>query len=57
MLRAGANLIQLYTGFVYEGPRLIKQICQGLIADAETEKSAQEAAGGEEQAEEPTNQD
>lgn len=57
MLRAGANLIQLYTGFVYEGPRLIKQICQGLIADAEAEKSAQEAAGGEEQAEEPTNQD
>jgi dihydroorotate dehydrogenase len=28
---AGADLIQLYTGFVYEGPALIKQINQALL--------------------------
>ena len=25
-LKAGASLIQLYTGFIYEGPALIKKI-------------------------------
>ncbi|ALI98258.1 quinone-dependent dihydroorotate dehydrogenase [Rufibacter tibetensis] len=30
-LSAGADLIQLYTGFIYEGPRLIKQINQRLL--------------------------
>jgi dihydroorotate dehydrogenase len=25
-LEAGASLIQLYTGFIYEGPRLVKDI-------------------------------
>jgi dihydroorotate dehydrogenase len=29
---AGAHLVQLYTGFVYEGPLVVKQICQGLAA-------------------------
>ncbi len=28
---AGANLIQLYTGFIYEGPKLIKDINKALI--------------------------
>jgi dihydroorotate dehydrogenase len=28
---AGAVLIQLYTGFIYEGPFLIRQICQRLV--------------------------
>ena len=27
---AGASLVQLYTGFIYEGPGLIKRICKGL---------------------------
>lgn len=31
-LEAGASLIQLYTGFIYEGPGLIKEINQRLIA-------------------------
>lgn len=31
-LAAGASLIQLYTGFVYEGTPLIKQIKQALLA-------------------------
>ena len=27
----GAALIQLYTGFVYEGPTLVHEICQALL--------------------------
>ena len=30
-LRAGASLVQLYTGLVYEGPGLIKQLKEGLV--------------------------
>jgi dihydroorotate dehydrogenase len=30
-LNAGADLIQLYTGFVYEGPGLVKRILQRLL--------------------------
>lgn len=29
-LNAGASLVQVYTGFIYEGPTLVKQICSGL---------------------------
>jgi dihydroorotate dehydrogenase len=29
---AGAALVQLYTGFIYEGPGLIREICRALIA-------------------------
>jgi dihydroorotate dehydrogenase len=29
-LRAGANLVQIYTGFVYKGPGLIREIVEGL---------------------------
>lgn len=28
---AGADLIQLYTGFIYEGPGLIKSINKALL--------------------------
>ncbi|RZK82104.1 MAG: quinone-dependent dihydroorotate dehydrogenase [Pedobacter sp.] len=30
-LAAGASLVQLYTGFIYEGPGLIKDICKELV--------------------------
>lgn len=30
-LEAGANLIQLYTGFIYEGPRLVKDINNAIL--------------------------
>ncbi|RZL34668.1 MAG: dihydroorotate dehydrogenase (quinone), partial [Pedobacter sp.] len=30
-LDAGACLVQLYTGFIYEGPGLIKSICKSLV--------------------------
>ena len=32
-LQAGASLVQLYTGFIYEGPGLIKQINRKIIAN------------------------
>lgn len=31
-LKAGADLIQLYTGFIYEGPGLIKRINKAILA-------------------------
>lgn len=30
-LNAGASLIQVYTGFIYEGPGLVAAICKGLL--------------------------
>lgn len=33
---AGATLIQLYTGFIYEGPPLIQSIKQGIVSSRET---------------------
>lgn len=33
-LQAGASLVQLYTGFVYEGPQLIKDINKAIVAHA-----------------------
>ena len=30
-IRAGADLIQLYTGFVYRGPALVREINEGLV--------------------------
>jgi dihydroorotate dehydrogenase len=29
-LRAGASLVQLYSGLVYEGPGVVADICEGL---------------------------
>ncbi len=30
-LQAGASLLQIYTGFIYEGPALASRICKGLV--------------------------
>lgn len=30
-LNAGASLVQIYTGFIYEGPGLISDICKGIL--------------------------
>jgi dihydroorotate dehydrogenase len=30
-LNAGASLVQLYTGFIYEGPKLVKEINQAIL--------------------------
>jgi dihydroorotate dehydrogenase len=29
-LQAGADLVQVYTGFIYEGPGIAKKICEGI---------------------------
>ena len=33
-IKAGANLIQLYTGFIYEGPELIKNINKAILSQS-----------------------
>jgi dihydroorotate dehydrogenase len=30
-LDAGASLLQIYTGFIYEGPLVVRSICDGLV--------------------------
>ena len=30
-IRAGADLLQIYTGFIYKGPSLIKNISQKIV--------------------------
>ncbi len=32
-LEAGASLLQVYTGFIYEGPAIVKNICKGLVEE------------------------
>lgn len=46
-LRVGANLVQIYTGFVYEGPSTLRNINQGLIRLLKRDgfKNIAEAAG------------
>ncbi|MEG2613567.1 MAG: quinone-dependent dihydroorotate dehydrogenase [Alistipes sp.] len=41
MLAAGADLVQLYTGYIYEGTHLLSDVCHALIDDA-TKKNAAE---------------
>ena len=46
-ISAGASLVQLYTGFIYEGPGIVKRINEGLaeILDREGFKSLDDAIG------------
>ena len=30
-LNAGASLVQVYSGFIYEGPAIVKNICNGIL--------------------------
>lgn len=30
-LDAGATLVQVYTGFIYEGPAMVRDLCRGLV--------------------------
>lgn len=39
-LEAGASLVQVYTGFIYEGPRLAKKINQGILEHLKTKNKA-----------------
>ncbi len=43
MLDAGASLVQVYTGLIYNGPSFVKNICKHLVeGTAETEESQKE---------------
>ncbi|WP_072715715.1 quinone-dependent dihydroorotate dehydrogenase [Rhodothermus profundi] len=46
-IRAGASLVQLYTGLIYEGPGLVRRIKQGLVEKLEQDgfDSVQAAIG------------
>ena len=48
-LRAGADLVQLYTGLVYRGPAVARDINEGLLALLERDgfDSAAEAVGAD----------
>jgi dihydroorotate dehydrogenase len=48
-IKAGASAVQIYTGFIYEGPAVVKRINQGLIRLMERDgfKSISEAVGSE----------
>lgn len=37
-LNAGADLVQVYTGFIYEGPSMVKRICKTLVQSLYTKK-------------------
>ena len=42
MLDAGASLVQIYTGYIYNGPGYLREICRSLI-DAANEPSHDKA--------------
>jgi dihydroorotate dehydrogenase len=48
-IKAGASAVQIYTGFIYEGPAAVKRINQGLIRLMERDgyRSISEAVGRE----------
>lgn len=35
MLRAGASLVQVYSGYIYNGPSFVRQICKELLKEEE----------------------
>ena len=35
-LRAGADLVQIYTGFIYEGPSIVKKINKAIIVESQS---------------------
>lgn len=46
-IKAGASLVEIYTGLIYEGPAVVKNICTGLVKLLEQDgfKNIQEALG------------
>lgn len=42
MLDAGASLVQVYSGMIYNGPSFARQICKQLIADYEATEAAKQ---------------
>jgi dihydroorotate dehydrogenase len=33
-IKAGADLVQIYTGFIYEGPSLVKRINKAILKNS-----------------------
>jgi dihydroorotate dehydrogenase len=48
-IKAGASAVQIYTGFIYEGPAAVKRINRGLIRLMERDgcQSIADAVGNE----------
>ena len=48
-ITAGASLIQVYTGWIFEGPSLVPNILEGLISQLDSHgfKNISEAVGTE----------
>ncbi|MFW6041911.1 MAG: hypothetical protein ACOC8M_02825, partial [Guyparkeria sp.] len=48
-IRAGADLVQLYTGFIYQGPTVARDINEGLLdlLEADGFDSVSEAVGAD----------
>jgi len=46
-IRAGATALQIYTGWIYEGPGLVKSILKGLLKKLKADgfQNLQEAVG------------
>lgn len=42
MLDAGADLIQVYTGFIYNGPTFVKRICKRLRFEADKRSAGEQ---------------
>jgi len=45
MLDAGASLVQVYTGFIYGGPRFVGDLCRALVGEPEPAPERPAAAG------------
>jgi dihydroorotate dehydrogenase len=47
-IKAGASAVQIYTGWIYEGPAAVKQINKGLLRLIERDglKQISQAVGG-----------
>ncbi len=38
-IAAGASLVQLYTGFIYQGPNIVREINEGLASNSRRVKA------------------
>ena len=49
MLEAGASLVQVYSGFIYEGPRFAGEICRQMLPQPEPEPQPEQPSESEPQ--------
>ena len=53
MFEAGASLVQLCTGLIYEGPSLLKEVCQSLLPTPQPETVSEVPSTAEEPSTQP----